>query len=239
MLDPLGSFLPMPSQIPRWRSQLLTLRALAEQAGDGQGEESVDAHTPTADEAVEEFVFLPSGNGYVIKGFGESGHLGKYIGLAVIARLIRTPNEPVSMFELVGANNQIVADRRSQQPALDEEAMSQIKERLRELNADLAQARAENNTVEADLAEKEIDEVTEQLAQTAGLSGKCRDLNNRFNKLRARIFGRLSTVYAALKNADPPMESLASHFEQNISSQGRAFIYRPPNPPPPWHFGRK
>jgi hypothetical protein len=142
----------------------------------------------------EQWVFAPSGNGYIIKGFGESGHMSGYKGLDVIARLIRMPRQAVPVFELVGANDRIKADRRSPQRALDAEAKRKIKEQLAEHQADLDRARRENDTVEADIAEKEIEALKRQGLRATGLGGKDRDLNNPYDKLRPMIFNQLRAV---------------------------------------------
>jgi hypothetical protein len=205
---------------------------------EGEGE-----HEPTSrngsSQPTEECLFAPSGNGYFIKGFGEYGHLGGYKGLDVIARLIRTPGELVSMLELVGADDRTKADRRSPQRVLDADAKKKIREELQERRADLEQARKKNNTVEADLAEADVEKLQQQLLQAEGLHGKDRDLNNPFEKLRPQIHGQLKTVYKAMRKADPQMTRLAEHFDLSISSEGgTGFIYRPAAGSPPWQFQR-
>jgi hypothetical protein len=211
-----------------------------DQGGAGQSAAGGEPDTPPAPTDDEEFVFAPSGNSYFIKGFGESGHLSKYKGLDVIARLVRTPGKLVSMLELVGADHRTKADRRSTQKVLDADAKSEIKEQLGELQADLERARKENNTVEADLAEKELEELKKQLLQATGLGGKDRDLNNLSNRLRPTIHAWLKTVCAALRKANPPMPLLAQHFELTISSEnGNAFVYRPGPAGPSWKTDQK
>jgi hypothetical protein len=188
---------------------------------------------------IEEYVFVPSGKGYLIKGFGESGHLSGYIGLDVIARLIQTPGQPVSMLELVGAGDDVKADKRSPQSALDLEAMKATKEKLAELRADLDRAQRENNTVEVDMIRKDIEALECQIQRDTGLGGEGRDLNNLFDKLRPRIINRLKAVYRALKEANPPMAHLADHFELSISSEKGCFIYRPGPLIPSWKIADK
>jgi hypothetical protein len=205
--------------------------------GSGEREEGGKGAISSSPPVVEEFLFAPSGNGYLIKGFGETGHLPGYKGLDVIAQLIRSPGKPVSMLDLVRADDRTKVDKRSPQEVLDPEAKKAIRDRLRELEADLERARKDNATVEADLAETEIDKLAEQLLQAEGLGGKDRDLNNVFEKLRPKIHGRLNTVYKAMREAKPPMLKLAEHFGFSISAEGgTGFIYRPAGEPPPWQF---
>jgi hypothetical protein len=202
-------------------------------AGTGQGDSKSDPSLTPA--TVEEFVFAPSGNGYTIKGFRESGHLTGLKGLKVIALLIQTPDKPVLMQELAGADARMKADRRSPQKVLDGEAQRKLWKRRCEWRADLDRAREENDTVEADVAEREIGEIDKQLAQGLGLGGKDRDLNNPYDKLRSLIHRRLKAVHKAMRNAKPPMRKLADHFELHIASEAsKCFVYRPGPGQPPW-----
>jgi hypothetical protein len=199
-------------------------------AGDG-------AEIFSAERTSEEWCFAPSGNGYYISGFGESGHLSGYKGLADIARLLATPSVPVPMLDLDGADQQLRNDRRSRQPAVDVEGVQRVAEQIRELRVDLERAERQNNTVEADAARKQIEDLEASLAATKGLGGKVRDLNDPFNKLRPKIHGRLQTVYEAMRKANPPLVKLAEHFESSISSEGgTAFVYRPAGDPPHWQL---
>jgi hypothetical protein len=197
-----------------------------------------DATPPPPPPSVE-WCFAPSGDGYFVAGFGESGHLSGYKGLADIARLIEAPGVPIPMLDLEGAGQQLTKDRRSRQPALDATGVQQIVGQLKELRADRERALAENNSVEADAAQAQIEQLEASLATAKGVGGKVRDLNDLYNKLRPKIHGRLRTVYKVMREADPPMKQLADHLELSISCEGAsAFIYRPAGDPPPWQFER-
>jgi hypothetical protein len=101
----------------------------------------------------------------------------------------------------------------------------------------LEKAKADNNTVAADIAQGEIEKLVSTLTSAKGLGGKARDLNNQFEKLRPKILGRLGTVYDSMRKANPPMNRLAEHFEASISCEGvTGFVYRPAGNPPPWQF---
>jgi hypothetical protein len=185
------------------------------------------------------WLFVPSGDGYFIAGFGESGHLSKYKGLANIARLIRTPGRPVPMLELAGAEQRLKSDRKTRQPALGPEEVRQARAKLGELHSDLERAKAENDSVTADITTEEIQQLEDVLRAATGLGGKARDLNNLYDRLRPTISGRLQTVYKAMKAANPPMPLLAQHFELSISCEGGSgFVYQPAGNPPPWQFQR-
>jgi hypothetical protein len=204
--------------------------AKTEQGEGNGGAAHSDAETPPP--GADQFIFAPEGDGYYVAGFGESGHVTRLKGFDIIAQLVRTPSQTVTMLELTGAaaDERIGADQRSRQEALDLRALREIRDRLAERREDYENAKAENNTVERDLAEKEIEELKSNLQKATGLAGRSRDMNSQIDRLRPTIHGNLNTAYKRLRSATPPMVQLADHFEQTISSEGGAFIYSPASP---------
>jgi hypothetical protein len=200
---------------------------------DKQDRQDGDPLTTTP--PAEQWLFAPSGNGYFIAGFGESGHLARYKGLADIARLIRTPGKPVPMLDLIGADLKSKNDRRSRQPAVDGPGLQKILAQLDEHRADLEKAQAANSSVEADVAQAEIEKLESTLAAVMGKQGKARDLNNLVDQLRPRIHARIKAVVKAMRQGPLPMPKLAQHFELSIGSESGAFVYRPAEAPP-WQF---
>jgi hypothetical protein len=182
----------------------------------------------------EEYVFAPSGNVYYVAGFGESGHMTGLKGLAVIASLIKRPGDPVPMLKLIGADLRLANDRRSHQPALDDEARQEARAQLKELFADRDRARQENNNAEETFAQGEINRLMKALGSASGKSGKSRDLNNPLDRWRPTIYRRLQTVYDKMREGQMP--KLAEHFELNITSEKGAFVYRPAGSPPQWRL---
>jgi hypothetical protein len=201
--------------------------------GEGEGDGGAGAldETTSLPEAGR-FIFAPDGDGYCIAGFGERGHVPSLKGFDVIARLVRTPSVPVPMLELAGAadDERIACDHRSRQETLDSQALKEIHEKLAELRADYEKARAANNTVEMASAEKQIEQLKSNLREATGLAGGSRDMNSEKERLRPTIHRNLNTAYTRLRNAKPPMDELANHFEGAISSEGGAFIYCPAAP---------
>jgi len=180
-----------------------------------------------------QFVFAPDGDGYCIVGFGESGHFKNLKGFGIIARLVQTPSVPVAMLELVGAggDQRIGADKRSRQEGLDPSALKEARDKLVELRQDYETAKAQNNTVEMDVTQRQIDKLESSLMQAMGLTGRSRDINSEADKLRPKILGTLKTAYGHLRKARPSMKELANHFEAAISSESGVFlVYRPTTP---------
>ncbi len=186
----------------------------------------------------EEYVFARQGDGWYIRGFGESGFVRNLKGFANLARLIRSPGEPVSMRELTGMQDdaRLNADRQTPQPALDEQSLREIRDELAERQADLQEAKDENNTVEADLAQADTDRLKESLGSALGKGGKVRDLNNPNEQMRPTILTNLRRAYKRLKESS--MTMLAEHFESSVTSESGACVYRPAGDHPTWRFER-
>jgi len=179
----------------------------------------------------EPYFFAPEGSGYYIAGFGESGHVTRLKGFKIIAKLIRQPGQPVSMLELTGgaADEGIAQDHHSRQEAADTKAINDARDMLRELYADLENAQRKDNfnSVEADVTQRQIDELETYLKSAVGVSGRTRDLNRLADKLRPKIHRNLSTAYKTLRDACPPMAEIADHFEAAIGAESGSFAYRP------------
>ena len=81
---------------------------------------------------------------------------------------------------------------------------------------------------------EEIENHEAELRKATGLGGKSRDLNNPFDNLRPTIYGSLKRAFKKLRQSNPPMTELASHFDNSISSELGAFIYSPTGNVPVW-----
>ncbi len=185
---------------------------------------------------VEKFVFRPRGDVFEIAGFGEHGLLSNLAGLRRLHRLVRNPGRGIKMVELVAEENSegLHGDSHSQQPALDRHALSELNDRLSEAQADWDRAKTAGDFTQADLLQREIVEIRSIVRTSTGLGNHPRDLNNPINKLRPQISGSLNTAYKKLRICNPPLQKIAEHFEQTVSSKGDTFIYDPRTAAPSW-----
>lgn len=196
-----------------------------------------------------EYVFRRDGSVFQIKGFGESGSvIASLLGIQQIHRLIRTPNVPVSMEELInigGTPNDFrprfqqsnLADssltmttRLSFQPAVDGEGKKQIRARIRSLKQKKV-AESMGNSEQRDEYQSELESLETFLSANTGLRGAVRNLNNETDKLRPRVYSSLKTAYKNLR--DGGLNELAAHFENSISAEGGGYKYSPEMPRPP------
>lgn len=175
--------------------------------------------------AVEQFIFAPSGDGYFIKGFDESGYVKDMVGFHHIAKLVAQPGTPILMTELLGAGD-AATDRHSRQPAMTAEAKRKVWERLQELQEESDDAKADNDPARQERAMEERERLMDELKTATGVLRKDRDINSQVDKNRPRILGAVKRACDALRKSTPPMIELANHFQAGISADGPTVVYR-------------
>lgn len=206
-----------------------------DQASAGQSDRAgASGKQRTAEKAAsDDWIWATEGNGYRVVGMKERGFFSNLRGLAMIEKLVQSPNQPVLMQILDGGKPELLnLDPRSKQPAMDEQAIKDIFKIISVLKSELEQAESEERTMEAKEIRSELEELQRFFSKDfwkndSGRKGKVPDLNNLANKLRPKIFAALNRVYEAMREANPPMSTLAAHLESAISSQGATFVYRP------------
>jgi hypothetical protein len=185
----------------------------------------------------DRWVFAPDGDGFSISAFGASGHFESLKGFEYIAKLIASPGRKLAMVDLLGGkyNAQQIDRQFSKQPVLDEAYKVEIREKLRELDADLIRAKEANHIGEIERLTKEKETYHTALSAALGLCGRDRELNYPVDKMRSTIHSALAGAYEKLRNSKPPMDQLAKHLKASISANGPTFIYDS-SPLLPWSF---
>ena len=175
---------------------------------------------------VQEFVFVRNGDGYFIKGFGESGNFSAHgaKGFHDLYRLVTSPSGRVLMMDLISEHVIGATESSSYQPTIDEQAHSDVVARLKVLELQMQEldpTQPDHKVVAAELQE-EMSSLSEYLQNATGIGGKIRDLNgNNFNRMKGRIHSRIRTAIRKLKATCP---EVASHFERMVCSIDKAFF---------------
>ena len=195
--------------------------------------------TPKADA----FVIERCGDGWRIEAFGERGHFQDLRGLRYIAKLLQKPNAAIPVELLVRdesampARNATVdcgeldADGHSVQPIADKEALEAYQRRLKELDADIAEAEREGCAAEAEELQREREALVDTIKEACGLGGKQRAFGSDGDKLRSRVAMALKRSYEKMRGAQPAMTRTAEHLELSIECEDGAFLYRAASPP--------
>ena len=217
---------------------LLVMESLLARPQEYTPEQTLQPHSSRSVNP-KSFVFARDGDGYVIEAFGVRARVRALKGFAQIEQLIRTPGRPVPMTQLFGGGDDKRAGReqRSRQEAFDTQARDKINDRLKELRQEYDAAKKANSTVQMDVAAQEIHGLELYLRHSTGRRGRSRDLNSLADKLRPSILGALKRAYQALRDTRPSLDSLASHLELSIQSEGSDFVYpAPAGFTPAWSF---
>ena len=143
-------------------------------------------------------------------------------GLRDLATLLGRPQQEVHCLELAGGAD-VGGDVG---PALDERARREYQQRIQDLQDDIDDARAANDTARAERAEDELDALVEQLSQAFGLSGRARARGSAAERARTTVTSR---VRAAIRHAASVHPDLGRHLQHSVHT-GTWCRYAPEHP---------
>lgn len=199
-----------------------------------------ERHSP--EPAGEEAILRPEGDFWTVAYEGQTSRLRNVKGLRYIATLLASPGRDVHVLELLGAvtgladararltDGELVPSRPADGgPLLDEQAKREYRRRLEQLAEDLQEARDWGDTERAAGLEEEIDVVTQELTQAAGLGGRDRTFSSPAEKARISVTKAIRTAIRLIDNQCP---ALAAHLDASIQT-GRFCSYAPPGAAPP------
>ena len=199
--------------------------------------------TPEADVfALERF-----GDGWRIEAFGERGHFQDLRGLRYIVKLLQKPNKAIPVELLVRdesampARNATVdcgeldAGGHGVQHITDIKALEAYWQRLKELDADIAEAEREGCAVEIEELQRQREALMDTIKEACSQRGRLRAFGSDGDKLRPSVHAALKRVYQRMREAKPAMERTAEHLELSIECEKNAFTYRGTSLPN-WHI---
>jgi tetratricopeptide (TPR) repeat protein len=146
-------------------------------------------------------------------------------GLRDVAHLLARPGQAVSVLELVEPEAATSSGVRGA-PALDERARREIATRLRELDAEEADADASGDGERAALVRERRQELAEAVARDVGLGGRSRRIGDPVERARKTVSTRIRRAIVLVGRAHP---ELGRHLERSIDT-GAWCAYRPAEP---------
>ncbi len=190
-----------------------------------------------------DFVFAKDGDGYYIRGFGDSGRLTAEgcKGLDQIYRLIQSQGEELPLLVVMDPDkdDRIGGDRRSLQPTQDTQYQGEVAKELSKRQAELQEAEAAGDPAAIAEARDEIEALSKQTSADIGAFGKPRDLNaGRRKSIEKSIRSALKRAFKSMRDARPKMVELAEHFEASINVSTSGVTYQPIGRAPEWVFAR-
>ena len=151
---------------------------------------------------------------------GVTAHVADSKGVRDLAILLARPRTPVSVLDLSGPGRVAGGDLG---PVLDDRARTAYRERLLELEDDLAEAEAGNDLARAENDRAERDFLTRELAGALGLGGRARTAGDPVERSRKAVSMRIT---AAIKAIDQVHPALGRHLRVSIRT-GRQCVYEP------------
>lgn len=130
-------------------------------------------------------------------------------GIGDLAVLLGRPSVEVHCLELMGATD--VGDTAG--PVLDNRARADYKERILELQSDIDEAHANNDSGRAARAEQELDALVKQLSEAFGLGGRDRNGGSSVQRARSAVTYR---IRAAIKQLAAVDAALGRHLDNSV-----------------------
>lgn len=157
-------------------------------------------------------------------------------GLAYLARLISEPNREFHVLDLVGGANPKEITSGGSGPAdavLDGEARRSYKARLRDLEAEMAEAEMWNDVARLSNAREEMQLLAAELQRSLGLSGRNRSFGSDSERARVSV---TRVIKAALDRIGHQSPELKHHFASTVRT-GTYCSYNPdPRLPVRWQL---
>jgi hypothetical protein len=140
-------------------------------------------------------------------------------GVRDLTVILARPGEDVHCLELVGGADVGAGAG----PVIDQQARRAYERRIRDLQGDIDEARAENDLVRAERAEAELDALVQQLSEAFGLSGRARASGSAAERARSAVGWR---IRAAVRQATEAHPALGRHLANAVRT-GTWCSYRP------------
>jgi predicted ATPase/class 3 adenylate cyclase len=172
--------------------------------------------------------FHCEGDTWTITYDGRTVRLRDAKGLRYIARLLAEPGREVHVNDLAarGTGGEAVPASGSGGEVLDASAKADYRQRLAELEAEVAEATEWNDTERVGRAQAEIDALTDQLTGAYGLGGRARTMSDPVERVRKAVTNRIRD---SLDRIAAEHKSLGRHLANSVRT-GTFCSYTPEGP---------
>ena len=136
-----------------------------------------------------------------------------------IVSLLSAPEKEIHCAELMGTT----LPNEQSTPLLDKKAKTQYQNRIRELQSEIAEAEAMNNSALVSSLREEYDSLLDHLSRSLGLAGKPREVGSSVEKARSAVTWRIRTAIKKINEVHP---AFAKHLSNSIQT-GTFCSYRP------------
>jgi hypothetical protein len=143
-------------------------------------------------------------------------------GFGYLRQLLSRPHQPIAALDLVGAGTGVVAEPGTGD-LLDGQALTAYRQRLRDLERDLAEAEEWSDLGRIDAIRAERDALLDELARSTALGGRSRTTGS--SQERARVATR-KAISAAIDRIGTVDRALGRHLRTSIRT-GLSCSYDP------------
>jgi tetratricopeptide (TPR) repeat protein len=175
--------------------------------------------------SIPDGTFRPTGPVWELEYAGRTAQVRDSRGLHDLAVLLARPGEAVSALELLGAPDGSRPSTRGEE-ILDDRARREIRNRLRELDAEVDDAEAIGDGPRAALAREQRQQLAEAVARDLGLAGRSRRIGDPVERARKTVSTRIRRAIAGIEQAHP---ELGRHLRRSVDT-GSWCAYRPAEP---------
>ena len=166
------------------------------------------------------------GYGWTLVFDGVEARIPDSKGVVYLAHLLAAPAEHLSAVDLAGVPAGGDAGER-----LDTRALTAVRERMRDLKGELAQAEAANDLGRVEILRAELDALTDELARSRGLAGRSRRLGSVAERSRVNVTRRIAAALEKIARVHPA----AAHYLETTVRTGTACVFLPdPRFPVSW-----
>src|SRR5436305_1402397 len=142
---------------------------------------------------------------------GEDCRVKDTKGVRDLAVLLSAPHREVPAAELMAQG--MAADAGGADAVLDERARREFQRRLADLDADLADANADNDLGRIGAVKAERDAIAHELAAALGLGGRARTLGDPSERARKAVSARIRDAVKAIGACNP---GLGDHLQGSV-----------------------
>jgi hypothetical protein len=170
--------------------------------------------------------FRNEGETWRLEFSGRAVRVSDARGLRDLALLLQRPGEQLSVRELVAAEQGGAPSAARGAPAFDDRARREIRDRLRDLEAEIDDAESVGDGERAALAREQRQALAEAVAKDLGRRGKPRLVGDPAERARKTVSTRIRRAIAHVARAHP---ELGRHLDRSIDT-GAWCSYQPPEP---------
>ncbi|MGH9188125.1 MAG: ATPase, partial [Acidimicrobiales bacterium] len=188
---------------------------------------ALGARSPARAEArePERAVFRREGAVWRVDWHGADTTVNDSKGMGDIAILLARPGTEVDVLDLMGAGRGVLVDG-GVGPLIDETAKRAYRQRLGDLDEDIADAETNADLGQLSALREERQFLLDELSAVLGLGGRPRVSGDQRERARKAVGMRIRTALKAIDAAHP---ALGRHLRNSITT-GRFCRYRPEQP---------